>query len=131
MTKLKDKKIRLLYIKTQRPDGSITPVKSWLDCGISMDDVTEWEDLPGGERLATAPTRPLWAYFRSLSGREIYAANQQVVLEEVLFIVNWQSSLSPAMRVMFKGDMYEIVRVDALEGGRSDLRLYCKKTAGG
>lgn len=118
-------------MKSHRPAGSIAPVKCWLDYGVDIGDVTQWSDLTGGERLAAAPTIPRWAYFRSLSGSEIYAAYQQIALEEVLFVVNWQSGITPAMRVIFKGDMYEIVRVDTFEGYKGDVRLYCKRVTAG
>lgn len=131
MKSLKDKKIRLLYMKTTRPEGGITPVKHWLDCGIAFDDVEQWEDLPGGEKLATAPTVPLWAYFRSLSGKEIYTHGLELAGEEVLFTVNWQREIAPDMRVLFRGDMYDIIRVDTLEGYKGDVRLYCKRVRAG
>lgn len=131
MKNLKDKRIRLLYPVVERTAGSVAAKRNWLDHGTTMDDVAELEGISGGDKLATAPTRPLWAYFRSLSGKEIYAADMLLAQEEVLFTVNWRAGIKPSMRVLYRGDMYDITRVDTLEGYKGDVKLYCKCVTAG
>ena len=67
MMKLKDKKIEILAATfTKDADGFAV------------------------EHLAPiAP--PVWAYFRQLSGKEIYAAATVQAVEEVLFVINWHA----------------------------------------
>lgn len=101
--KLKDKKIEILSVtSTKDPDGfpveTLTPI---------------------------AP--PLWAYFRQLSGKEVYAAMSVKVTEEVQFVINWRDDVTTAHIVRYKGVLYDITRVDVFEGYKEDLTLYCKK----
>lgn len=103
--KLKDKKIEILAVThTQDPDGyaieTLTPI---------------------------AP--PLWAYFRQLSGKEVYAAMSVQATEEVLFAIGYRTDITTRHIVRFRGVDYDITRVDTFEGYKSDLTLYCKKKA--
>ena len=70
---------------------------------------------------------PVWAYFRHLSGKEIFAASALHGVEEVLFIVNWRADITHTHVVRFRGALYDITRVDTFEGYKGDLSLYCKK----
>lgn len=103
--KLKDKKIEILSVtNTKDPDGfpveTLTPI---------------------------AP--PLWAYFRQLSGREVYAAMSVKATEEVQFVINWRNDVTTAHIIRYKGVLYDITRVDTFEGYKEDLTLYCKRRA--
>jgi SPP1 family predicted phage head-tail adaptor len=100
--KLKDKKIEVLAAThTKDPEGfpieTLTPI---------------------------AP--PMWAYFRQLSGKEIYAAMSVQATEEVQFVINWRDDITTAHVIRYKGVDYDITRVDTFEGYKSDLTLYCK-----
>lgn len=101
--KLKDKKIEILAVThTQDPDGfpieTITPIAT-----------------------------PMWAYFRHLSGKEIYAAMSIQTVEEVQFVINWRDDITTRHIIRFRGVDYDITRVDTFEGYKQDLTLYCKK----
>ena len=98
--KLKDKKIEILQSSTSKDaDGfsaeTLTPIAS-----------------------------PLWAYFRQLSGKEIYANATTVATEQVLFVVNWRDDITTAHVVRYRGVLYDITRVDKFEGYREDIGLY-------
>lgn len=100
--KLKDKKIEILAVThTQDPEGFPTQVLAPI-----------------------AP--PLWAYFRQLSGKEVYAAMSVQATEEVQFVINWRDDITTAHIVRFRGVDYDITRVDTFEGYKSDFTLYCK-----
>jgi len=100
--KLKDKKIEILQPSTNRDAD-----------GFTMETLTP-----------IAP--PLWAYFRQLSGREIYVNATTVATEQVLFMVNWRPDITTAHVIRYKGLLYDITRVDVFEGYREVLTLYCK-----
>lgn len=68
----------------------------------------------------------LWAYYRQLSGKEIFAAAQVAHIEEVLFVINWRNDIKPGLKILYKNKEYEIVRVDDFEGYKGDLKLYAK-----
>ena len=103
--KLKDKKIQILAATYETdPEGfqteSLTPI---------------------------AP--PLWAYFRQLSGKEVYAAASIHAVEEVQFVINWRDDITTAHVIRYKGADYDITRVDPFEGYKNDITIYCKKRA--
>lgn len=79
------------------------------------------------ERTLTAICPPVWAYFRHLSGKEIFAASAHMAVEEVLFTVNWRAGLDTTHVIRYNGALYDITRVDTFEGYREDLTLYCKR----
>jgi len=69
---------------------------------------------------------PLWAYFRQLSGKELYAAASIHTAEEVQFVINWRDDITTAQVIRYKGVDYDITRVDTFEGYKEDLTLYAK-----
>lgn len=102
---LKDKKITIQH---NTSDGTTDPT---------------WETLQGAENI--------WAYYRAVSGKEFYAAAQTQAEEDVLFIINYRTDVTAAMRVLYKGVDYGITRIDNFEGGKADIKLYCKVIAAG
>lgn len=67
----------------------------------------------------------VWAYFRHLSGKEVFAAATVNYKEEVLFQVNYRTDLTTANMVRYNGTLYNITRIDTFEGYKEDLTLYC------
>jgi len=103
--KLKDKKIEILAMTTIKdPDGFST-------------------------KVLTPIAPPLWAYFRQLSGNEVYAAKAVQATEEVLFTINYRTDITTANVIRFRGVNYDITRIDTFEGYKADLTLYAKKRA--
>lgn len=94
--------------------------KITIQCDMS--DGTEerpvWEPLTGCENI--------WAYYRALSGKELFAAAKVQHEEDVLFVINFHAGVKAGMLVQFKGKRYEITRIDNFEGNKSDIKLYCK-----
>jgi SPP1 family predicted phage head-tail adaptor len=72
---------------------------------------------------------PVWAYFRQLSGNEVFAAATTNYKEEVLFQVNYRPGLDNTHIIRYKGVLYDITRVDTFEGYKADLTLYAKRRA--
>lgn len=72
---------------------------------------------------------PVWAYFRQLSGKEVFAAATTNYKEEVLFLVNYRTDLTTAHVVRYSGVLYDITRIDTFEGYKRDLTLYCSRRA--
>lgn len=103
--KLKDKKIELLQQVTNR-------------------------DNEGFAQTTLQPVgTPVWAYFRQLSGKEVFAAATTNYKEEVLFTINHRMDITTAHVVRYKGVLYDITRVDTFEGYKEDLTLYCSRRA--
>jgi SPP1 family predicted phage head-tail adaptor len=100
--KLKDKKIEILRpTHTRDPEGFTT-------------------------ETLTPIAPPLWAYFRQLSGKEIYVNATTVATEQVLFTINWRDDVGTDCVVRFRGVLYDVTRVDTFEGYREDLTVYAR-----
>ncbi len=103
--KLKDKKIELLQQVTTR-------------------------DSEGFAQTNLQPVgAPVWAYFRQLSGKEVFAAATTNYKEEVLFTINYRTDITTAHAVRYNGILYDITRIDTFEGYKEDLTLYCSRRA--
>lgn len=72
---------------------------------------------------------PVWAYFRQLSGKEVFAAATTNYKEEVQFTINYRADLTTAHVVRYNGVLYDITRIDTFEGYKEDLTLYCSRRA--
>ena len=87
--------------------------------------------LPNGNGYTTKVTEPLalnvWAYFRQLSGKEIFAAAAYRYDEEVLFTINYHAGLTTACYVEYGGVKYNVNRIDTFEGYKQHITLYCKR----
>ena len=87
--------------------------------------------VPNGNGYTTKVTEPValnvWAYFRQLSGKEIFAAAAYRYDEEVLFTINYRAGLTTACYVEYNGVMYSVTRIDTFEGYKQDITLYCKR----
>lgn len=69
----------------------------------------------------------IWAYYRQASGNEIYMAARVEAKVEVVFEVNWRDNIDTTMKVRYRGNDYNITRIDDFEGGKNDLKIYAYK----
>lgn len=87
--------------------------------------------VPNGNGYTTKVTEPValnvWAYFRQLSGKEIFAAAAYRYDEELLFTINYRAGLTTACFVEYGGVKYSVTRIDTFEGYKQDITLYCKR----
>ena len=85
------------------------------------------KDTEGFGKKTLAPIAPpLWAYFRQLSGKEIYANATTVTTEQVIFVINWRDDVTTIHVVRYRGVLYDITRVDMFEGYKADITIYAK-----
>ena len=70
---------------------------------------------------------PVWAYYRQLSGKEYYAANAENVQEEIMFQINYRNDLTTRHVIRYRGELWDITRIDDYEGRKEDLKVYCKR----
>ena len=84
-------------------------------------------DEQGFTKTTLEPVATVWAYFRHLSGKEVFAAATTNYKEEVLFQISYRADITTAHIIHFHGVQYEITRIDTFEGYKEDLTLYCKR----
>ena len=85
-------------------------------------------DKYGNRKKETVTIATVWAYFRQLSGDEIYRITTQTE-ETVMFRINYRSDITTENVIKYRGTLYNITRVDVYEGYKRDLTLYCKRQA--
>ena len=83
-------------------------------------------DKYGNRKKQTVTLATVWAYFRQLSGNEIYRVTTQTE-ETVMFRINYRDDISTDNIIKYKDTLYNITRVDVYEGYKRDLTLYCKR----
>ena len=87
--------------------------------------------VPNGNGYTTKVTEPValnvWAYYRQLSGKEIFAAAAYRYDEVVLFTSGYRDDLTTACYVEYGGIKYDVTRIDNFEGYKADVTLYCKR----
>ncbi len=98
------------------------------DKKITIQGVQYVSDKYGNRKAETVDIATVWAYFRQLSGNEIYRITTQTE-ETVMFVINYRTDITAENAILYKGVKYNIVRVDVFEGYKSDLTLYCKRQA--
>lgn len=98
------------------------------DKKIEIQETQYVSDKYGNRIKQTVTIATVWAYFRQLSGDEIYRVTTQAT-EEVIFRINCRTNITTDNVILYKGVQYNIVRVDVFEGYKSDLTLYCKRQA--
>ena len=99
---LKDKKITIVAWKT-------------IEDEIGQ-DIGVFEPIENGENI--------WAYYRQTSGKEYFAAAAVNAREEAIFIINWRNDIATNMEIEYKGQSYNITRIDDFEGYKKDLKIY-------
>ena len=95
------------------------------DKKIEIQETTYVSDKYGNRIKQTVTIATVWAYFRQLSGDEIYRVTTQAT-EEVMFRINYRSDITTAHVIKYKDTLYNITRVDVYEGNKRNLTLYCK-----
>lgn len=104
MDNMKNKKISILhYVEGTDDDGF--PVQQW-------------------EPLA----ENIWAYYRSASGNEFYAAAEVQQKVEAIFQINYRDDIDASMKILYKDKEYNITRIDDFEGNKTDLKIYAYYT---
>jgi|SRR5690554_4023944 SPP1 family predicted phage head-tail adaptor len=104
--RLKDKKISLIEYRIIGRNELNQPIYGW-------------GPKEGGENI--------WCYVRHLSGREIHTAVQVQAEETILFEINWRDDVNMTDRVLFRGEEYDIVRIDPFEFNKTDIRIFAKR----
>lgn len=66
----------------------------------------------------------IWAYYRQSSMEEYDRAGLAGYKVEAIFRINWRDNISVNNRIRFRGDDYEITRIDDFEGYKKDLTIY-------
>lgn len=99
----------------RKRDKKITILQVTYDQNEYGESVEKVEPLPGGENI--------WAFYRQASAEEFYAAYAVQYKVEAIFEIAWRDDLHNSMRILFRGKVYSITRIDDYEGYKKVLRI--------
>lgn len=102
--RLRDKKITILK-----------RVRGYDDYGEPID-----ETVPIAENI--------WAYYRQVSGSEFFSALTANTKVDAIFNIAYRKDIDTTCKVKFRGEIYEITRIDDYEGYKETLTIYATKT---
>jgi len=107
--KLKDKKVTLYKLLDAEPDGQGFNFRRYI------------------------PLHPgkAWAYYRQMSGDEVFRQRRIWEDVDVMFIVNWWDDYRRIRYVHYNDRYYNVTRIDDFEGYKKDLTIYAKLEHGG
>jgi SPP1 family predicted phage head-tail adaptor len=73
---------------------------------------------------------PLWAYYRDLSTKELYAARACTSKSTCIFTVNYHPEIQIYDVIDFNGEKYKVDETDRFERGKHDIKLTCSTFVG-
>lgn len=73
---------------------------------------------------------PIWAYYRDLSTKELYAARACTSRSTCIFTVNYHPEIQVYDVIDFNGEKYKVDEIDRFERGKHDIKLTCSTFVG-
>lgn len=69
----------------------------------------------------------IWAYYRQASANEFFEAATASYKVEAVFGIAYRKDIDHTCKVIFRGETYDITRIDDFEGYKETLRIYASK----
>lgn len=99
-----------------------------LNCKIDVQQYTSTRTAIGGQAKSWVSIGRPWAQHYDRSGVAAFKADQDLSLVTARFRVRWAwfTRIRPAMRVVFRGSVYNILYVLEVSGSRDFIELMCE-----
>jgi SPP1 family predicted phage head-tail adaptor len=91
---------------------------------ITIQQRTITIDAGGFETETWSDAVTIWAVAQDVSGREFYQAAAVQMENQTKFTVRGRGGLSTSQRIIFKGNIYQITRIDAGDYAGQHMTLY-------
>lgn len=102
-------------------------LKPWeLTHRVTLQSRSVTQDALGQEAASWADVVTVWAQAQPLRGREFFAAGQTQSEVTTRFLIRWRSDVVPTMRVIWRGEPYDIDAAIDVDGARQVLELMCR-----
>lgn len=82
-----------------------------LDRRITIEQATKTRGSAGSERLTWSTLIEVWAEKRDVSARELMTSGVQLSEATTAFRIRWREGITPGMRVLYDGRVYDIQAV--------------------
>lgn len=110
--------------------GVATPAAGSLDQRITLQQRVAGVGTLGQAAQSWTPVAEVWARAEPLRGREYFAAGQTQSEVTVRFTIRYRSGVTSGMRVVWRGQAYDIASVIEPQGARQVLELMCATGSG-
>ena len=99
-----------------------------FDQRITIQNVTESVDT-FGQRVQTFSTLAnVWAKVEEKSGSEGETSDQIIATRKVQFLIRWRNDINEQMRILYRGQIYEIESIINADARRHTMRIHTKLT---
>lgn len=71
--------------------------------------------------------KDIFAYYRHLSGKEIYACATYNYKVDVIFEINFKDDIDTTMVILYNNKLYEMTDIDDFEGKKQTLKIQANK----
>lgn len=96
---------------------------------VALQAYTASRDSFGAETQEWSDTANVWASIEPVSGKEYFSSKQLNAEITTKITIRYLKDISPKMRVVFEGRIYEIISVINFEEKNISLTLMCKESA--
>ena len=97
-----------------------------FDQRITIQNVTESVDT-FGQRVQTFSTLAnVWAKVEEKSGSEGETSDQIIATRKVQFLIRWRNDINEQMRILYRGQIYEIESIINADARRHTMRIHTK-----
>ena len=97
-----------------------------FDQRITIQNVTESVDTFGQRVQAFSTLANVWAKVEEKSGSEGETSDQIIATRKVQFLIRWRNDINEQMRILYRGQIYEIESIINGDARQHTLRIHTK-----
>ncbi len=110
--------------------GVSTPAAGALAHRVTIQQRVAGVNALGQAVQSWADYLTVWANAEPLRGREFFAAGQTQSEVSARFTIRWRQGITAAMRVVWRGQAYDVAAVIETQGQQQMLELMCSSGVG-
>ena len=97
-----------------------------FDQRITIQNVTESVDTFGQRVQAFSTLANVWTKVEEKTGSEGETSDQIVPTRKVQFLIRWRNDINEQMRILYRGQIYEIESIINADARRHTMRIHTK-----
>ena len=97
-----------------------------FDQRITIQNVTESVDTFGQRVQAFSTLANVWAKVEEKSGSEGETSDQIIATRKVQFLIRWRNDINEQMRILYRGQIYEIESIINGDARHHTMRIHTK-----
>ena len=99
---------------------------------VTIQQATEPQDSYGQPQENWGDVATIWASVEALVGKEGHSSEDSQVLAQntTLIKTRYKGEITTKMRILFKGQAFNITSIQDINGRGKEFHLYCERIAG-